>query len=57
MRFVQGKGFNNLDALFKKVSDKMNFTSGISHMFDSDGQRVTSIEQVEDGGKFGMFIS
>ena len=50
LRFVPGKDFNNLDGLFQKVSNKMDFTNGIAYMFDSDGQRVTSIDQVEDGG-------
>ena len=52
LRFVPGKDFNNLDGLFQKVSNKMDFVNGIAYMFDSDGQRVTSIDQIEDGGTY-----
>ncbi len=45
-RFLFGRDVKNLDGLFVKVNEKMDFVNGISHMFDVEGGRVTSIDQV-----------
>lgn len=48
-RFVLGREFNNLDGLFNEVSSKMDFINGIAYMFDTEGTRITSIDQIVDG--------
>ena len=52
VRFVPGREFKNLDGLFAKFSNKLDMVNGIAYMFDSEGQRITSIEQIEDGGAY-----
>lgn len=47
-RFMLGKDLNNLDGLFHNVSTKMDFINGIAYMFDTEGTRITSIDQVEN---------
>ncbi len=56
-RFIPGKDIKNLDGLFVKVNEKMDFSHGISFMFDTDGSRITSIDQVESGGEYVMASS
>ncbi len=45
-RFLPGRDVNNLDGLFEAVNKKMDFLNGISHLFDTDGSRITGIDQV-----------
>ena len=51
-RFMLGKDLNNLDGLFHNVTSKMDFINGVSYMFDTEGTRITSIDQVIDGGEY-----
>ena len=51
-RFMLGKDFKNLDGLFVSAGKKMNIPNGVNYMFDTDGGRITSIDQVFDGGEY-----
>ncbi len=53
-RFILGKEIKNLDDFFARANDKMNFVNGISYMFDTQGSRITSIEQIENLGSYVM---
>jgi hypothetical protein len=46
-RFLPGRDLNNLDGLFQQIANKMDFTHGVHYIFDTEGARITSIDQIE----------
>ena len=52
LRFRPAKDFQNLEGLLAKISPKVNFTSSISYLFDTDGNKIRRIEDMEDGQSF-----
>lgn len=50
--FRPGKMLTSLDSLFRDVSPKLDLDMGVSYIFDLDGNRLTSIDELEDGGEY-----
>jgi len=49
LRFRPSKDFQDLDALLSKISPKIDFTTSVAYLFDTDGNRVRKIDELEDG--------
>ena len=50
--FIPGKMITSLDSLFRDVGPKLDLDNGISYIFDLDGNRLTGIDEIEDGGEY-----
>ena len=50
--FIPGKIITSLDTLFRDVAPKLDLDNGVSYIFDLDGNRLTSIDEIEDGGGY-----
>ena len=46
LRFLPGRDFRNLDGLFLKANERLDFLGGVKYMWDTEGVRVTSLDQV-----------
>ena len=46
LRFLPGRDFRNLDGLFQKANERLDFLGGVKYMWDTEGVRVTSLDQV-----------
>ena len=51
-RFLPGKIVTSLDSLFRDVGPKLDIINGVSYMYDTEGNRVTSIDEIKDGGEY-----
>ena len=57
LRFLPGRDFRNLDGLFQKANERLDFLGGIKYMWDTEGVRVTSLDQVaieQQNGRIGF---
>ena len=52
LRFRPAKDYRNLEVLLAKISPKINFTASVAYLFDTDGNRIRRIEDMEDGQSF-----
>ena len=52
MRFKPNKDFQDLDAFMHKVSPKINFTTSIGYIFDTDGNRIRTMLELEDNQSY-----
>ena len=50
--FLPGKSITSLDSLFREISPKLELDNGVSYIFDLDGNRLTSIDEIKDGGEY-----
>ena len=48
--FLPGRDVTSLDSLFRSISPKMDLLNGVSYMFDTEGRRITSLEQIQENG-------
>ncbi|XP_050432030.1 echinoderm microtubule-associated protein-like CG42247 isoform X1 [Adelges cooleyi] len=48
LRFRPGRDIGNLEALFDKLSSRMDLPRGARYLFSMDGSRVVSLDQLED---------
>ncbi len=46
MRFMPGRDFRGLEGLFQKANERLNFIGGVKYMWDTEGDRITSLDQV-----------
>ena len=42
--------FSSFEALLTEITPKMDFINGVSYIFDSEGRRITGLDQIHDGG-------
>ena len=42
--------FSSFEALLTEITPKMDFIKGVSYIFDSEGRRITGLDQIHDGG-------
>ena len=52
MRFKPNKDFQDLEAFMSKVSPKINFTTSVSYLFDTDGNRIRTMAELEDNQSY-----
>ena len=52
MRFKPNKDFQDLEAMLGKISPKIDFTTSVSYMFDTDGNRIKNMAEFEDGQSY-----
>jgi hypothetical protein len=45
LRFMPGRDFQNLDGFLLKANERLDFLGGVKYMFDTEGERITSLEQ------------
>ena len=50
--YLPGRDVTSLDSLFAEISPKMDLATGVSYMFDTEGRRITSLDQIQDGGVY-----
>ena len=41
---------SSFEALLAEITPKMDFINGVSYIFDSEGRRITGLDQIHDGG-------
>ena len=47
-RFRPLKDYPDLDSLLERISPKIDFNSPVTHLFDTDGNRVEKVDDLED---------
>ena len=47
-RFRPLKDYTDLESLLQRISPKIDFNSPVTHLFDTDGNRVEKVEDLED---------
>ena len=47
-RFRPLKDYTDLESLLERISPKIDFNSPVTHLFDTDGNRVEKVEDLED---------
>ena len=47
-RFRQAKDYEDIDSLLERISPRMDFNSSVTHLFDTDGNRIELINDLED---------
>ena len=52
MRFKPNKDFQDLEAFMGKVSPRINFTTSVSYLFDTDGNRIRTMAELEDNQSY-----
>ena len=52
MRFKPNKDFQDLDSFMHKISPKINFTTSVSYIFDTDGNRIRTMAELEDNQSY-----
>ena len=52
MRFKPNKDFQDLEAFLGKISPRIDFTTSVSYMFDTDGNRIKNVAELEDGQSY-----
>ena len=52
MRFKPNKDFQDLEAFMGKVSPKISFTTSVSYLFDTDGNRIRTMAELEDNQSY-----
>ncbi len=50
--FLPGRDATSLESLFKMISPKLDIMNGVSYMFDSEGRRITGLDQIMDGAVY-----
>ena len=48
--YLPGREVTSLESLFNEINPKIDLLNGVSYMFDIDGKRITSLDQIQDGG-------
>ena len=48
--YLPGREVTSLESLFAEINPKIDLLNGVSYMFDLDGKRITSLDQIQDGG-------
>lgn len=51
-RFKPGKDISSLDKLLDKISSRMDLPRGARYIFSMDGDRKTSLDELEDGSSY-----
>ena len=51
-RFRPLKDYPDLDSLLERISPKIDFNSPVTYLFDTDGNRVEKVEDLEDRGAY-----
>lgn len=52
MRFKPNKDFQDLEQFLGKISPKIDFTTSVSYLFDTDGNRINNVAEFEDGQSY-----
>ena len=52
MRFRPNKDFLDLEAFLGKISPRIDFTTSVSYLFDTDGNRIKTMQEFEDGQNY-----
>jgi microtubule-associated protein-like 1/2 len=52
LRFKPQKEYKSLDALFNKLNPRIDFTTAVNYLFDTDGNMVRRVEDLEDGQSY-----
>ena len=52
LRFRPSKDYQDLDQLLHRISPRIDFTTSVTHMFDTDGNRVRKLDDIEDGQSY-----
>ena len=51
-RFRPLKDYPDLDSLLERISPKIDFNSPVTYLFDTDGNRVEKVDDLEDRGAY-----
>ena len=52
LRFRPSKDYQDLDQLLHRISPRIDFTTSVTHLFDTDGNRVRKLDDIEDGQSY-----
>ena len=52
LRFKPNKDFQDFDAFLGKISPRIDFTTSVSYLFDTDGNRIKNVAEFEDGQSY-----
>ena len=52
LRFKPAKDFQSLDAMLAKISPKLTFTTSVSYLFDTDGNMIKKLDDLEDSQSY-----
>jgi hypothetical protein len=52
LRFKPHKDFQSLEAMLIKISPRVDFISPVSHLFDTDGNLIRRLEELEEGQSY-----
>ena len=52
LRYKPAKDFQSLDVMLSKISPKVDFTTSVSYLFDTDGNMIKKLEDLEDSQSY-----
>ena len=52
LRFRPSKDFQDLEQMLHRLSPRLDFTTSLTHLFDTDGNRVRKLDDLEDGQSY-----
>lgn len=52
LRYKPAKDFLTLESLLAKISPRIDFTTSVAYLFDTDGNKILNLEDLEDGQSY-----